>query len=80
MCRLVIVRRVDNLSDAIKYLHPGVSTAGIYPEERRLLLRDLVAARGVSNILPLGKCERIFAGMPHDGMVVLNQLVDWKNA
>ena len=80
MCRLVVVRRVDNLADAAKYLHPGVSTAGIYPEERRLLIRDVVAARGVSSILPLGQCNSIFAGMPHDGMVVLNQLVDWKVA
>jgi hypothetical protein len=80
MCRLVVVRRVDNLTDTIKYLHVGVSTVGVYPEERRLLFRDLVLARGVSNILPLGQCERIFAGMPHDGMVILNQLVDWKNA
>ena len=80
MCRLIVVRRVDDLADAAKYLHPGVSTAGIYPEERRLLIRDVVAARGVSSILPLGQCNSIFAGMPHDGMVVLNQLVDWKVA
>jgi hypothetical protein len=80
MCRLVIVRPVDNLTDVLRYLHQGVSTVGIYPEERRLALRDRILARGVSNVLPLGQCERIFAGMPHDGMMVLSQLVDWKNA
>lgn len=79
MCRLVIVRRVDDLRDAFKYLHRGVSTVGVYPEARRIALRDAIVARGVSNVLPLGECERLFAGAPQDGMMVLNQLVDWKN-
>jgi hypothetical protein len=34
----------------------------------------------VSNVFPLGQCERMFGGMSHDGMLVLNDLVDWKNA
>jgi len=80
LCRLVVVRRVDDLADAFTYLHQGVSTAGVYPESRRLELRDLIAARGVTNVLPLGQCERIVPGAPHDGMIVLSELVDWKNA
>ena len=79
MCRLIVVRRVDRLTEVLKYLHPGVSTVGVYPEARRLELRDLISARGVSNVLPLGECERMFAGIPQDGMAVLSQLVDWKN-
>ena len=79
MCRLVILRRVDNLKDVLKYLHQGVSTVGIYPEARRIELRDSIVARGVSTVLPLGQCERVFSGAPQDGMMVLNQLVDWKN-
>ena len=38
-----------------------------------------ILARGVTNALPLGEVERMFGGMPHDGMMVLNDLVDWKN-
>ncbi len=79
MCRLVFIMIVDRLRDVLKYLHHGVSTVGIYPEERRQELIDSIASRGVSNILPLGHCERVFSGAPHDGMMVLNQLVDWKN-
>jgi hypothetical protein len=79
MCRLVVIRRVDSLRDVFKYLHHGISTVGVYPEERRQELLDHIASRGVSNILPLGHCERVFPGAPHDGMMVLNQLVDWKN-
>jgi hypothetical protein len=80
MCRLVVVRPMAKLEETLQYLHQGVSTVGLYPEERRLALRDRILSRGVSNVLPLGQCERIFAGMPHDGMIVLSQLVDWKNA
>ena len=42
-------------------------------------MRDRILARGVSSVLPLGRCERVYPGMPHDGMLVLNELVDWKN-
>jgi len=80
MWRVIIVRRVDDLSDCMRYLHAAVSTVGIFPEERRIALRDYIAARGVSNIVPLGQNERLAPGMPHDGMMVLSELVDWKNA
>jgi Acyl-CoA reductase (LuxC) len=80
LSRVVMVRRVDRLEEAVALCHRGVSTAGVYPEARRLALRDALAARGVSNVLPLGGCERAWAGMPHDGMRVLADLVDWVNA
>jgi len=76
MSRLVVVRRVDDLTDALKYLHHAVSSVGVYPEPRRQKLRDQILARGVTNVLPLGQVERMFGGMPHDGMMVLNDLVD----
>jgi len=63
----------------LKYIHPGISTVGVYPEERRLNLRDMISAKGASNVLRWGIAREIFAGMPHDGMLVLSQLVDWKN-
>jgi len=80
MSRLVVIRPVASLSNALPYLSQNVSTVGVYPESKRMELRDDIAARGVSDIFPLGECERIYAGMPHDGMPVLSQLVDWKNA
>lgn len=80
MSRLVVVRPVADLKDALRFLHHGVSTAGVYPESRRLELRDGILSRGVSNVFPLGHCERMFGGMSHDGMMVLGELVDWKNA
>jgi len=79
MSRLVVVRPVSTLENALKYITPYVSTVGIYPEERRLELRVRVLARGASNVLPLGHCDLMYSGMPHDGMRVLSELVDWKN-
>ena len=77
MCRLVVVRPVARLSDAIGLLTPAVSTVGVAPESCRLELRDRIAAAGVSNIMPLGECERAYAGMPHDGLRMLSELVNW---
>jgi hypothetical protein len=79
MCRLMVVRPVERLEAALGYLHAGVSMVGVYPEQRRAALRDVIAARGVSSIYPLGQCERVFPGFPQDGMFVLSELVDWKN-
>jgi len=39
-------------------------------------LEDPRLLRG-QNIVPLGHAERAFAGMPHDGMRVLSDLVEW---
>jgi hypothetical protein len=80
LCRPVVVRRVDDLGYALTYLHQGVSTIGVYPESRRIELRGLLASRGVTNVLSLGQCDRVLPGAPHDGMMVLSELVDWKNA
>jgi len=78
MFRTVVVRRVDRIEDALDYLHPGVSAVGVAPEPRRLELRDAISMRGPSSVFPLGQGERYQAGMPHDGMRVLNELVEWK--
>lgn len=80
MCRLIVVRSVRDLADAMRFVHAGVSTVGVYPERRRMELRSELASRGVSNVFPLGECERMYAGMPQDGMKVLSELVNWTNA
>jgi hypothetical protein len=78
--RCVVVRPLPDLTEALGFLHPAISTVGIVPEQRRIELRELVAARGVSHVVPLGEAERAFAGMPHDGMRILSQLVNWVTA
>jgi len=78
--RCIVVRRVDDLREAVSLLDRGISTAGVATEARREQLRDEIAARGVSNVLPLGEAELAYAGMPHDGMRVLSELVSWTTA
>lgn len=78
MCRLLVVRPVGELGEALAYLHPGVATVSVFPEPTRRALATRIGARGVSNIVPLGHSGTGFGGQPHDGMRVLSQLVDWK--
>ncbi|HZH13071.1 MAG TPA: acyl-CoA reductase [Archangium sp.] len=78
-CRCIVVRRVEQLGQVLPLMSRSVSTVGVYPEETREEWRDALAAAGVSNILPLGECERAHAGMPHDGMRVMSELVEWTN-
>jgi Acyl-CoA reductase (LuxC) len=78
--RCVVVRRVDDLRDAMRALDPSVAAVGLAPESVRSALRDEIVARGVDNVKPLGEAERGYPGMPHDGMRVLSELVRWVNA
>jgi Acyl-CoA reductase (LuxC) len=74
-----VVRPVADLDECLRFLHPAVATVGIFPDSRRVAFRDRVAARGVSNVVPLGHAGAAAAGSSHDGMLVLSELVDWKN-
>jgi hypothetical protein len=77
MSRCVIVRRVDDLAAALPYLNRGVAAVGVWPLDRWVELRGVIAARGVTTVAPLGESERRWSGMPHDGMRPLSQLVNW---
>lgn len=77
LSRFVVVRRVDRLEDALRFVGPAVATAGVHPPAALGELRDLLAAAGVSAVFPLGESERAWPGMPHDGMRVLSELVSW---
>jgi hypothetical protein len=79
LSRMVIVRPVSCLEDALPFLNHGVSTVGVFPESRRMELCDRILARGVSTTYPLGMGDRMSTGMTHDGMKVYSELVDWKN-
>jgi hypothetical protein len=80
MARLVVVRRVERLEDVASTLTSAVASAGIFPDAALPRLRDALAAAGVSNVLPLGEGERVYPGIPHDGMRVLSELVSWANS
>jgi hypothetical protein len=77
MARLVVVRRVDRLDQVAGLLTSAVAAAGLFPDAAVPRLRDALTAAGVSNVFPLGECELGYPGIPHDGMRVLSELVDW---
>jgi len=79
LSRMVIVRPVSRLEDALPFLNNSVSTVGVYPESRRMELCDRILARGVSTSYPLGMADRMSTGLAHDGMKVYSELMDWKN-
>jgi acyl-CoA reductase LuxC len=80
MSRLVVVRRVDRLEDALPFVSDAAAAVGVYPDADLAGLRDALAAAGASNVFPLGECERAYPGMPHDGMRVLGELVGWSSS
>lgn len=80
MCRLIVLRPVSSLRQSLNYMTAATSTVSVFPESRRLEMRDEIASRGVSQILPLGESGSFYAGMSHDGMRVLSEMVEWKNA
>jgi hypothetical protein len=77
MSRCIVVRRVHSLEAALEHVDRRVSAAGVWPKDRWVGLRDLLAARGVTTVAPLGESERRWAGMPHDGTRPLDRLVNW---
>jgi hypothetical protein len=77
MSRCIVVRRVDSLEAALEHVDRRVSAAGVWPKDCWVGLRDLLAARGVTTVAPLGESERRWAGMPHDGTRPLDRLVNW---
>jgi hypothetical protein len=79
LSRMVIVRQVSRLEDALPFLNESVSTVGVFPEARRMELCDRILARGVSTTYPLGMGDRMSTGLAHDGMKVYSELMDWKN-
>jgi hypothetical protein len=77
MSRCVVVRRVDDLDTALRFVGRGVSAVGVWPRERWAELRGPLAARGVTTVAPLGETDRRWPEMPHDGMRPLSELVNW---
>ncbi|MCW3013475.1 MAG: acyl-CoA reductase, partial [Solirubrobacterales bacterium] len=79
--RIIAVRPVADLDDAIRTFHPGVSEVGVAPEARRTELRDLVCAHGVTGVPPLGEADAVdVVGIPQDGIRTLSELVSWATA
>jgi hypothetical protein len=77
--RVVNVIPVGDLADAARHVNVATQTVGVYPDERKTLLRDQLAAMGTQRVVKLGSAGAVEAGIPHDGFLPLHRFVRWIN-
>ena len=76
--RVVNVVRVDDLSDALRWVNVSTQSVSIYPKARISGLVDGLANGGAQAISPLGEPGKgPIAGAPHDGIYPLPRMMRW---
>lgn len=68
---------VDSLDDAVRYVNVATQTIGVYPWDRKVELRDRLAAAGAQRVCRVGTANRHVPGGPHDAMYALQRFVHW---
>ncbi|TCS02041.1 acyl-CoA reductase [Caulobacter sp. BK020] len=76
--KVVNVVAVERLEDALRHVNVATQTVGVYPPQRKVALRDLLASAGAQRIVSLG-CATPEVGLPHDGFYPLHRFVRWVN-
>ena len=71
---VVIVR---TLEDAVRFVTVATQTVGVFPAERKVELREKLAAAGAQRVVTLGSALGGGVGIPHDGFFPLHRLVRW---
>jgi hypothetical protein len=67
------------VADAARFVNVETQTVGIYPVERKPVLRDVVFSAGAQRVVTLGGVMKqgMPHGRPHDGFYVLERMVRW---
>ncbi|OMC03574.1 long-chain-fatty-acyl-CoA reductase [Mycobacterium sp. NS-7484] len=68
---------VDSLEHAVRYVNVATQTIGVYPYERKVQLRDVLAGAGAQRVCRVGTANGHVAGGPHDAMYPLARFVHW---
>lgn len=71
------VVHVRSLDDAVRYVNVATQTIGMYPPERKKLMRDRLASAGAQRVVRLGGAAKHVMGGAHDGMLPLQRFVHW---
>jgi hypothetical protein len=71
------VVHVGSLDEAVRYVNVATQTIGVYPPERKAMLRDRLASAGGQRVVRLGSAFKHVMGSPHDAMFPLQRLVHW---
>lgn len=77
--KTVNVVPVGRLEDAVRHVNVATQTVGVYPEARKLALRDAIAEAGAQRVVSLGAAVNVEHGLPHDGFRPLQRFVRWVN-
>ncbi len=77
--KVVNVVRVDSLEGAVRHVNVATQTVGVYPAERKIALRDVIASAGAQRVVTLGAAAANQAGLSHDGFNPLQRFVRWVN-
>jgi hypothetical protein len=75
--KVVNVVPVESLADAVRFATVATQTVGVYPNERRAVLRDALCSAGVQRVTLLGGAQGSPAGLPHDGFYPLHRFMRW---
>jgi hypothetical protein len=75
--RVVNVVRVENLTDALRWINVSTQTVGVYPQARIAELCDDLANVGAQLIMPIGSALAGAPGGPHDGMYPMTRMMRW---
>ena len=77
--RVVNVVPVASLAAAAGHANVATQTVGIYPANRKVELRNALAAAGVQRVVELGRAIAFEPGISHDGFLPLSRFVRWVN-
>ena len=77
--KIVNVVPVADLAEAVRFANVATQTVGVYPPERKAMLRDRLASAGVQRVVTLGCALGPAPGLPHDGFYPLQRFVRWVN-
>jgi hypothetical protein len=75
--KTVNVVPIESLGDVLPHVNVATQTIGVYPPALGAELRDVLAARGMQRIVPLGEVLDAIPGLPHDGFYPLHRFVRW---
>jgi hypothetical protein len=77
--KVVNVVPVRRLEEAIRHVNIATQTVGVYPDNRKIELRDAIAEAGAQRVVSLGAAVNVEHGLPHDGFRPLQRFVRWVN-
>ena len=75
--KIVNVVPVAALEEAVKFVTVATQTVGVFPPERKVELRNALAAAGAQRLVSLGATMGVESGLPHDGFNPLQRMVRW---